>query len=114
MKMSDPRIIRCLILALLFGLLLTMIFRVKEGFQDGDTRLGSLDDGAGAFGKKTPVFTATKADAGTTKADDAGTIYADILTVSGVNTKAAGVNAKIAAKKPTAALPPPQVAGLIQ
>jgi hypothetical protein len=34
MKMSDPRIIRSLILALLFGLLLTMFFRVKEGFQN--------------------------------------------------------------------------------
>jgi len=30
--MKDPRIFRYLILALLFGLLLTMIFSVKEGF----------------------------------------------------------------------------------
>ena len=34
MKMSDPRIFRYFILALLLGLLLTMIFSVKEGFSN--------------------------------------------------------------------------------
>ena len=33
MKITDPVIIRCLILALLFGFFLTMFFSVKEGFQ---------------------------------------------------------------------------------
>jgi hypothetical protein len=50
MKISDPRIIRSLILALLFGLLLTMIFRVKEGFQMRE--IGYADGGKGGLGKK--------------------------------------------------------------
>jgi len=56
--MKDPRIIRSLILALLFGLLLTMIFSVKEGFQKRE--IGSIDGGQG--GHESAVVVALELD----------------------------------------------------